>query len=102
MLGLPQAAPGGVRGWLFLARLSEARDAAGGQCGAFMSLTACTRDLTSGITTAVGSSLVTRASTGELVHYNWLGWAAVAASLLSLWIARRVQASETTPVPAMA
>lgn len=67
------------------------------QRGAFMSLTACTRDLTSGITTAVGSALVTKAPTGELMHYNWLGWIAVAASLLSLWLARRVQASETTP-----
>ncbi len=69
------------------------------QRGAFMSLTACTRDLTSGITTAVGSSIVLRAATGELVHYNWLGWFAVVASLLSLWLARRVQASETHPVP---
>lgn len=72
------------------------------QRGAFMSLTACTRDLTSGITTAAGGFIVTRAPSGELLHYNWLGWAAVAASLLSLWLARRVQANETTPVPAMA
>lgn len=72
------------------------------QRGAFMSLTACTRDLTSGITTAVGSALVTKAPSGELMHYNWLGWIAVAASLLSLWLARRVQASETTPAPALA
>jgi predicted MFS family arabinose efflux permease len=72
------------------------------QRGAFMSMTTCTRDLVSGITTAIGSSLVTRAPSGELVHYNWLGWMAVAASLLSLWLARRVQPSETTPVPALA
>jgi DHA1 family inner membrane transport protein len=72
------------------------------QRGAFMSLTACTRDLTSGITTAAGGFIVTRAPSGELMHYNWLGWIAVAASLLSLWLARRVQPSETTPVPALA
>jgi hypothetical protein len=67
-----------------------------------MSLTACTRDLVSGITTAIGGFLVTRAPSGELQHYNWLGWIAVAASLLSLWLARRVQSSEATPVPALA
>lgn len=72
------------------------------QRGAFMSLTACTRDLTSGITTAAGGFIVTRAPSGELVHYNWLGWIAVIASLLSLWLARRVHPSETTPVPALA
>jgi predicted MFS family arabinose efflux permease len=71
------------------------------QRGAFMSLTACTRDLVSGVTTAMGGLMVTRASSGELVHYNWLGWIAVAASLLSLWLARRVQPSETRPIPAL-
>src|ERR1043166_2160736 len=72
------------------------------QRGAFMSLSACTRDLTSGITTAVGGALVSRAPSGELLHYNWLGWMAIAASLLSLWLARRVQPSETAAVPALA
>jgi hypothetical protein len=67
-----------------------------------MSLSACTRDLTSGIATALGGWLVSRAPTGELVHYNWLGWMAVAASLVSLWLARRVQPSETAPVLALA
>ena len=67
-----------------------------------MSLSACTRDLTSGITTAVGGALVSRAPSGELLHYNWLGWMAVVASLLSLWLARRVQPSETAAVPALA
>lgn len=72
------------------------------QRGAFMSLTACTRDLVSGVTTAFGGFIVTRAPSGELLHYNWLGWMAVTASLLSLWLARRVQPGETAPVPALA
>jgi predicted MFS family arabinose efflux permease len=72
------------------------------QRGAFMSLSACTRDLTSGITTALGGWIVTRGPTGELLNYNWLGWMAVAASLLSLWLARRVQPIETAPVLALA
>lgn len=58
--------------------------------GSFMSLTSCTRDLTSGITSSLGGWLVTRAPDGQLVNYDKLGWLAVAVSLLSFWLASRV------------
>lgn len=71
--------------------------------GSFMSLTSCTRDLTSGITSSIGGWIVTRAPSGQLVHYDKLGWLAVAASLLSLWLASRVRVQEvhrpSQPVP---
>jgi predicted MFS family arabinose efflux permease len=70
------------------------------QRGAFMSLNSCTRDLASGVTTAIGGWVVSQAPDGRLVHYNWLGWMAIAASVLSLWLAHRVQASEVEAVPA--
>jgi len=70
------------------------------QRGAFMSLNSCTRDLASGVTTAIGGWVVSQAPDGRLIHYNWLGWMAVAASVLSLWLAHRVQASEVEAVPA--
>lgn len=65
------------------------------QRGAFMSLTSCTRDLTSGLTTAVGGWIVYQTPSGELARYGWLGWMAVFASLISLWLAARVRATET-------
>ncbi len=66
------------------------------QRGAFMNLNSCTRDLASGVTTTIGGWVVSESSTGQLIHYNWLGWMAIGASLVSLWLAHRVQASEVT------
>ena len=62
--------------------------------GSFMSLSSCTRDLTTGFTTSLGGWIVTKAPSGQLVHYSVLGWIAVGVSLGSLWLARRVQANE--------
>jgi len=62
--------------------------------GSFMSLSSCTRDLTTGFTTSLGGWIVTKAPSGQLVHYNILGWIAIGVSLCSLWLARRVQANE--------
>jgi MFS transporter, DHA1 family, inner membrane transport protein len=58
--------------------------------GSFMSLTSCTRDLTSGITSSFGGWMVTRSPGGQLVNYDKLGWLAVGVSLLSFWLASRV------------
>jgi DHA1 family inner membrane transport protein len=64
--------------------------------GAFMSLNACARDLASGATSAVGGWIVTKSPvTGELVHFNRLGWLAVACGLVSVWLARRVKNVES-------
>jgi MFS transporter, DHA1 family, inner membrane transport protein len=65
--------------------------------GSFMSLTSCTRDLTSGITSSIGGWIVTKSPTGQLVNYDKLGWLAVAASLISLWLASRVRVQEVHP-----
>ena len=62
--------------------------------GAFMSLSGVARDLASGFTSSLGGWVVAKGPGGELIHYNWLGWMAVAASLLSLWLARGVRVNE--------
>ncbi len=62
--------------------------------GSFMSLTSCTRDLTSGITSSLGGWIVAKSPAGQLVNYDKLGWLAVVMSLLSLWLASRVQVKE--------
>ena len=59
-----------------------------------MSLTSCTRDLTSGITSGIGGWIVTRNPSGQLVNFDKLGWLAVVVSLLSLWLASRVHVKE--------
>lgn len=62
--------------------------------GSFMSLTSCTRDLTSGLTSSLGGWIVTKSPTGQLVNYDKLGWLAVIVSLISLWLASRVHVKE--------
>jgi DHA1 family inner membrane transport protein len=63
------------------------------QRGAFMSFSACVRDLISGVVTSMGGLIVSRSGeTGPLVGYGWLGWIAVGCGLVSLWLARRVKA----------
>ena len=62
------------------------------QRGAFMSLSACVRDLVSGVVTSLGGLIVSRPSpTGPLQGYHWLGWIAAGCGLISLWLARRVK-----------
>jgi MFS transporter, DHA1 family, inner membrane transport protein len=62
--------------------------------GAFMSLVACTRDLSAGITTAMGGVVVVEAADGALLHYDRLGLLAIGVSLASLWVFRRVRSLE--------
>jgi DHA1 family inner membrane transport protein len=67
--------------------------------GSFMSLTSCTRDLTSGVTSSLGGWIVTKSPTGQLINFDKLGWLAVGMSLLSLWLASRVHVKEVHPPP---
>jgi len=70
--------------------------------GAFLSLTSCARDLASGISSTLGGWIVTKQPNGHLVHFNWLGWIAVAGGLLSILLARTVHANDTGTVSPLA
>ncbi len=63
--------------------------------GAFLSLSSCARDLVSGVSSTVGGWIVTKQPNGHLLHFNWLGWIAVAAGLLSIVLAHRVRMNDT-------
>jgi predicted MFS family arabinose efflux permease len=63
--------------------------------GAFLSLTSCARDLASGIASTLGGWIVVKQADGRLLHFNWLGWIAVGAGLLSILLARTVRANDT-------
>lgn len=68
--------------------------------GAFLSLTSCARDLASGVASTLGGWIVTKQPNGHLLHFNWLGWLAVGAGLLSILLAHRVRVNDTgTPSP---
>ena len=59
--------------------------------GAFMSLTACTRDFCTGLAAILAGRVVQR-TPDALLHVGWLGWLAIVVSLLSLWLIRQVKA----------
>src|SRR5439155_1891987 len=68
--------------------------------GAFMSLSGCARDLTMGVTSIRGGWIVTKEPSGRLADFHWLGWIAVAAGLVSVWLASRVRVNEAVaPIP---
>jgi predicted MFS family arabinose efflux permease len=62
--------------------------------GAFMSLSGSARDLAMGFTSSLGGWIVTKEPSGRLTNYHWLGFIAVAAGLLSVWLASRVRNNE--------
>ena len=62
--------------------------------GAYMSLVACSRDLASGLTAALGSMVVSESASGKLLHYERLGWLAIGVSVFSLWIFRMIKIEE--------
>jgi predicted MFS family arabinose efflux permease len=63
--------------------------------GSFLSLSSCARDLASGLSSTVGGWIVTKQPDGHLANFNWLGWIAVAAGLLSIALARTVRMNDT-------
>ncbi|MCW1915350.1 MFS transporter [Luteolibacter sp. GHJ8] len=62
--------------------------------GAYMSLVSCARDLSSGVTAAIGSAIVVKGSGGEMQHFNRLGLLAITISLASIWVFRQVKVAE--------
>lgn len=67
--------------------------------GAFLSLTSCTRDLISGVSSTVGGWIVTKQPDGSLLHFDWLGWIAVSAGVASIVLARTVKVNDTGGSP---
>jgi DHA1 family inner membrane transport protein len=70
--------------------------------GAFLSLSSCARDLASGVASTLGGWIVTKQPNGHLLHFNWLGWVAVGAGLLSILLAHRVRVNDTGGVSPLA
>jgi NodT family efflux transporter outer membrane factor (OMF) lipoprotein len=65
--------------------------------GAFMSLTGCARDIASGVSSSLAGWVVVQTPSGRLLHYDWLGWLAIAGAIASFWLAKRVRVNESEP-----
>ena len=63
--------------------------------GAFMSLSDCARDLAMGLTSSIGGWIVTKTPSGQMENFHWLGWIAVGAGLISVWLGSRVRVNDS-------
>jgi predicted MFS family arabinose efflux permease len=57
----------------------------------FMSLNSSFQQMTSGVAAYIAGRIVTKAPTGELLHYNRVGYFAMVASMLCIWIALNIR-----------
>lgn len=59
--------------------------------GSFMALNSALQQFTMGIITLIGGLIITNNEKGELEHYNIVGYIAIAGTILSLYIAKKVK-----------
>lgn len=68
--------------------------------GTFMSLISSVQMLSSGLASLVAGLIITRSATGQLEHYNIVGYLAVASGFAAIWIVQRLKVApepERTP-----
>jgi predicted MFS family arabinose efflux permease len=68
--------------------------------GAFMSLVSSIQMLAAGLASLVSGMIITRTASGQVEHYNLIGYIAVAFGVLSLWIAGRLRVAKAPQPPA--
>lgn len=64
--------------------------------GTFMSLVSSVQMLSSGLATLAAGMIMTRAPDGQIVHYDMVGYIAVACGIATIWIARHLRVAATT------
>jgi predicted MFS family arabinose efflux permease len=64
--------------------------------GTFMSLVSSVQMLSSGLATLVAGLIITRTPSGQIDHYDKVGYLAVACGVLSIWIAQHLRVAGTT------
>lgn len=62
-----------------------------GNRGSFMSINSCVQQLSSAFASFLAGSIVTRDDNGKLLHYSYVGYIAIAATLLAIILSRRLK-----------
>ncbi|WP_334186442.1 MFS transporter [Noviherbaspirillum sp.] len=65
--------------------------------GTFMSLSASVQMMTSGLATLVAGLIIRQGSAGQVLHFNLVGYLAVACGLLSLLVAGKLKVAASPP-----
>lgn len=63
--------------------------------GTFMSLVSSVQMLSSGLATLVAGLIITRTPSGQIDHYDTVGYIAVACGVLTIWIAQHLRVAGT-------
>jgi MFS transporter, DHA1 family, inner membrane transport protein len=72
------------------------------QRGAFLSANSSVQHVAAGIGAYLGGIIVGESASGKIVHFGAVGWIAAGATLLSLWLASRIQPADETAISAEA
>ena len=67
--------------------------------GSFMSFNASVQQVGSGLAVLASGLIIGRAPDGSLTRFGWVGWLAVACTLLTIALARRIRVVDGAPPP---
>jgi predicted MFS family arabinose efflux permease len=59
--------------------------------GGFMSINSSMQQLATGFSSLISGAIVSKASNGQILHYNWVGYLSIGLILVSIWLAGRVK-----------
>ncbi|MEO6166307.1 MAG: MFS transporter [Chitinophagales bacterium] len=62
-----------------------------GNRGSFMSINSCVQQLSAAFASFLGGSIVTKDGAGKLINYPYVGYIAIAATLLAIVLSRRLK-----------
>lgn len=62
--------------------------------GSFMSISSSLQQLCTGMAAYLAGTIVTKQPNGELLHYNWVGYISIGATLLCLLLVQRIRTSD--------
>jgi predicted MFS family arabinose efflux permease len=68
-----------------------------GARGAFMTLNSAVMQVGSGVAATITGAIVERDASGALTHYNWVGYAAVAATVAAIFWVGTIRSLDTIP-----
>ena len=60
--------------------------------GSFLSIYAAVQQLSTGLAVYISGSILIKTETGSLTNFHYVGWLAITASLLCLFVARSLKA----------
>jgi len=64
---------------------------------AFMTLNGSVMQIGSGLAATLSGALVQRLPSGALLHYDWVGWIAAAATLVAIWWVGSIETLDAAP-----